>query len=337
MGIHTSYRTLQSNTIKYMLKYIEEYELVRAKKHPKYTKIREFFKANGICFQNFYKFYSRYKAEGNKALLLPLKRGPKPKYQEMPLATDNIAKKALEYRNLGFNRYIIAESLKNEIGPKGTSASTIYRILRRFGVSKLTPIAQEEKRKIVRNFAGSLAHVDCHYLPKGIVQTAPNKRYYALGVIDDFSRIVWVEIIESVKALDATFGMMDIIMIMNQRYGIKFDELLSDNGTEFCATEKTINAHPFERLLAHFSIKHRRTKPYRPQTNGKIERFWRTFDDEVINGAVFNSLDELKDAVLGYNFYYNEHRPHQGLNGKVPSSMLQGAPNTDLSFMEKEE
>lgn len=174
-------------------------------------------------------------------------------------------------------------------------------------------------------------------LPKGAVQAEPSKRYYALGVIDDFSRIVWVEIMQSVKAIDTAFGMMDIIMLMNQRYGIKFDELLSDNGSEFCGTEKTVMDHPFERLLIHFDIKHRRTKPYRPQTNGKIERFWRTFDDEVINGAVFNSLDELKDAVLGYNLYHNEHRPHQGLNGKVPLTMLQNTTTPALPFKEKEE
>ena len=75
----------------------------------------------------------------------------------------------------------------------------------------------------------------------------------------------------------------------------------------------------------HFGIKHRRTKPYRPQTNGKIERFWRTFNEEVIDGAEYNNLDELKDSVLGYNFYYNEHRPHQSLNGKTPQLMLNSA------------
>jgi transposase InsO family protein len=116
--------------------------------------------------------------------------------------------------------------------------------------------------------------------------------------------------------------MMDAILIMNQRYNIKFDEALTDNGSEFCGGVKTKDTHPFERLLTHFAIKHIRTRPYRPQTNGKIERLWRTFDDEVIEGAVFETLDELKDAVLGYNFYYNEHRPHQGIDGKKPLEML---------------
>ena len=76
-------------------------------------------------------------------------------------------------------------------------------------------------------------------------------------------------------------------------------------------------------MVVNFAIKHRRTKAYRPQTNGKIERFWRTFDNEVIDGSLFNSLDELKEAVLGYNFYYNEHRPHQAINGLTPLKKLE--------------
>ena len=77
--------------------------------------------------------------------------------------------------------------------------------------------------------------------------------------------------------------------------------------------------------MIHFDIKHRRTKPYRPQTNWKIERFWRRFDDEVIEGAEYETLDELKDSVLGYNFYYNENSPHQSLNGKTPEMMAMEA------------
>lgn len=324
MSAQTSYLTLTRNSIRYMLKFVDEYELVKTKKHPRYKYVRDFFKDNGICFQNFYKFYNRYVSSGrNPDALLPTRRGPKPKYKEIPLAGDILVKKILEYRSLGFNKYVIAECLKKDSVIKTTcSASTIYRILRNYGVSRLNKALVEEKRKIVREHAGSLAHIDCHYLPKGIIKNLPEKRFFILGVIDDYSRIAWAEVTNSTKAIDATFAMMDVIMLINQRYDIKFDEALTDNGSEFCGGNKSKNEHPFERLLQHFAIKHRRTRPYRPQTNGKIERFWRTFDDEVIEGSVFNTLDELKEAVLGYNFYYNEHRPHQGIDGKIPLSML---------------
>jgi hypothetical protein len=323
MNAKISYLTLENNTIKYMLKYVDEYELVKKKKHPKYKYLRQFFEAQDICFQNFYKFYKRYVESGrNPEALLPMRRGPEPKYQTIPIS-GSIEDKILKYRGKGYNRYVIAECFKKDPTiKKSPSASTIYRILKKYGVSKLTKQKIEEKRKIEREYAGSLVHIDCHHLPRGIVQGEPKRRYYTLGVIDDFSRIVWVEVIESLKAIDVTFAMMDAIMIMNQRYGIKFDEVMTDNGSEFCGGVKSMKEHPFERLLLHFAIKHRKTKPYRPQTNGKIERFWRTFDDEVIEGSMFNTLDDLKDAVLGYNFYYNEERPHQGLNGKIPFSML---------------
>jgi transposase InsO family protein len=314
---------MELNSIKYMLNYVEEYEQTLAKEHSEFKYVREFFKARGICFQNFYKFYNRYVASGRNAeALLPTRRGPKPKYKELPLADDCLEALILDYRKKGYNRFLIAAALKKD-HKKTCSASTVYRILRKHGASQLTKAIVEEKRKIVREEAGSLAHIDCHYLPKGVVKSHPLTRYYVLGIIDDYSRVVWVEIISSLKAIDTTFAMMDAILVLNQRYGITFQEALTDNGTEFCGTPTTLATHPFERLLNHFGIKHRRTRPYRPQTNGKIERFWRTFEEDVIEGAVFETLDELKDAVVGYNFYHNERRPHQGIGGKTPLSMLE--------------
>jgi transposase InsO family protein len=335
MNANTSYPTLRDNSIRYMLKFVAEYEQVRDKKHPVYKTARSFFSAKGLCYQNFYKLYRRYVVSGrNPEILLPTRRGPKPKYREMPLADNSLDSKVLAYRSQGHNKYVIAEALKKELGSNTprSSASTIFRILRRYGQSKLTKAMVEEKRKIVRKTAGSLAHIDCHYLPRGIIKTEPMKRYFLLGVIDDYSRIVWTEVIPSTKAIEVTYAMMDALLILNQRYDIKFEEALTDNGSEFCGGAKTLNEHPYERLLIHFAIKHRRTKPYRPQTNGKIERFWRTFDDEVIEGALFNTLDELKEVVLGYNFYYNEHRPHQGINGKIPQSMLAEGEKPNLLF-----
>lgn len=326
MGTELSYSTMQQNSIRHMLKYVEEFEQITQKSHLVYKTKRAFFKDKAICYQNFYKFYNRYViSQRNPQALLPTRSGPKPKYQEMPqLGADSLEAKVLAYRQQGHNKYIISEALKKETTKQmGCSPSTVYRILKSYGLSKLTKAMTQEKRRYVRDKAGSLAHIDCHYLPKGIVQSEPLKRYYVLGVMDDYSRLVWVEVISSTKALDATFAMLDALTLFNQRYGIQFAEALTDNGSEFCGGKTTFDEHPFERLLVHFAIKHRRTKPYRPQTNGKIERFWRTFDDEVIEGSVFNTQDALKDAVLGYNFYYNEHRPHQGIDGKLPLMMLE--------------
>jgi len=76
--------------------------------------------------------------------------------------------------------------------------------------------------------------------------------------------------------------------------------------------------HPFERLLEEMGIKHRYIRPYRPQTNGKIERFWRTLHEDLIEGTYFESLDHFKKELFDYLVYYNQLRPHQSLNGQTP-------------------
>lgn len=317
-----SYQTMQTNTIKYMLKFVNEFELVKAKKHKKFETARAFFKAKNICFQNFYKFYKRFIMSGrDETAILPLKRGPRPKYRDYPNLDNNyIVNKVLEHRKQGYNKFIIADILQKDNKIKREiSASTVYRIFVQYGVSKMKKIEQERKVKIIRDFAGSLVHVDCHFLPKGIITAYPQKKFFVLGAVDDYSRIVWVEVLESTKAIDACFAMMDVILAMHQQYGIKCNEVMTDNGSEFCGKK---DVHPYERLLSHFGIKHIKTQPYRPQTNGKIERFWRTFHEDVIEGVEFETVQQMKDAVLGYNFFYNEKRPHQGIDGKTPLKKL---------------
>ena len=77
---------------------------------------------------------------------------------------------------------------------------------------------------------------------------------------------------------------------------------------------------PSRPLLIELGIKHRYTRPYRPQTNGKVERFWRTLDDDVIDGATFDNLDHFANELFEYLIYYNNFRPHQALGGQTPKS-----------------
>ncbi len=78
-----------------------------------------------------------------------------------------------------------------------------------------------------------------------------------------------------------------------------------------------------ERLLVELGIKHRYTRPYRPQTNGKVERFWRTLNEDVLEGTTFETAEELKEELGQYLLYYNTERPHQGLGGRTPLQALQ--------------
>lgn len=101
---------------------------------------------------------------------------------------------------------------------------------------------------------------------------------------------------------------------------IKFQEVLTDNGSEFGnRNHKNKEEHPFERMLMELNIKHRYTRPYRPQTNGKVERFWKTIEEDLLAETSFDSIEEFKDELVQYMYYYNYQRPHQGINGKIPA------------------
>ena len=71
-------------------------------------------------------------------------------------------------------------------------------------------------------------------------------------------------------------------------------------------------------MLQELGIKHRYIRPYRPQTNGKVERFWRTLNEALIEGRTFRDEKEFREELQKYMFYYNEHRAHQALEGETP-------------------
>ena len=119
------------------------------------------------------------------------------------------------------------------------------------------------------------------------------------------------------------FATMRCFNWMSERYGIQYEEVLTDNGPEFgTRSSQKKDGHPFERLLIEMGIKHRYTRPYRPQTNGKIERFWRTLNEDLINETHFESDDHFEQELMEYLLYYNQERPHQGMKGKTPVEML---------------
>ena len=198
--------------------------------------------------------------------------------------------------------------------------TAVYRLMRKLGINRLNPVLKEEKRRIIKMSAGELGHIDVHYISKGTVKDTGDKKLYILGIIDDYSRLCWLEVVDSIKAINIMFASVEALMRLKDRYGISFKEMLSDNGQEFCGKNNT--EHPFEQMLRFYNIKHRYTKPFSPQTNGKIERFWKTIEEELLSGEVFETLEELKHYILGYVIYYNEHRNHQGINHKIPKDMV---------------
>ena len=302
---------------------ISEYEQVKRKEHLVYKQVQDFYKAHDTCAKSFLKYYNRFKQSGKTIDLLPAKRGPKYKSRR-PLAF--IENKVIELRNKGNNKFEIVNILKPSLSKFTPSASGVYNILKRNNLNRLTAVIKQNHRKIIKQRMGQLGHIDCHYLSKNVIK-GQNKKLYLVCVIDDYSRVAWAEVVEDITSLTVMFATLKCFNILADHYQIKFEELLSDNGPEFGPRmSKQKQNHPFERMLMELGIKHRYTRPYRPQTNGKVERFWRTLEDDLIRDTHFDSLDELKEELLQYVYYYNHERPHQGINGKKPIELLKTNP-----------
>jgi len=189
-------------------------------------------------------------------------------------------------------------------------------------VNRLKEPMKQNKRKIIKQKAGELGHLDCHYLSKDLIANDPT-RYYLVAIVDDASRIAWASITKRLKSLDVMFSSLAMLNLLKVEYGIQFDSIMTDNGPEVASHSKDKSSHPFERMLLELGIKHRYTRPYRPQTNGKVERFWRTLNDDLIEGTYFESLEHFSNELEQYMLYYNFARPHQALNGKTPKMMLE--------------
>lgn len=304
-----------------MLSCIEEYERIKNKQSHTFKTVKAFCEYHKFSHQNFMKIYHRYQQNGTISSLIPQKRGPK--YQTR--RTDvKVEQEIIRLRRLGNNRYEIRNILldKNMLAP---SASTIYNLCRKHGLNKLKQPQKQERRKIIMSKIGELVHIDCHQLSKGITIAEPQKTYYLLGVIDDYSRLAWVEVLENKKALSVMFATLKAFNMLKLNYNIEIDNVMTDNGAEFGSgpLAKNKEEHPFERLLIEMQMKHRYTKPYHPQTNGKIERFWKTLKEDFIDDALYNDLEDLKTELLGFLVYYNEHRPHSALNNLTPKSFAQ--------------
>ena len=299
---------------------ISDYELVKEKKHPKFKFVSDFYKFHKTNRQNFLKYYHRYTNGLSESNLLPMKRGPRWKLRrgDCPYVTEEV----LKHRKNGLNRYEMCDiinSFLRDRGEKPISSSTIYRIFRKNGVNRLKPKMKENRRRIIKQKSGELGHIDCHYLSKDLI-VGGNKRLYLVGVVDDCTRLAWVEVVQDIKSLTVMFSSMKMFTLLNKRYDLRFAEMMSDNGAEFCSRNNK-RFHPFERMLLELGIKHRYTRPYRPQTNGKVERFWRTLNEDLIEETTFESLEKFKSELEEYLIYYNEVRPHQALGQKTPLKM----------------
>lgn len=327
MRLEATNKNLISETlIRAWILRVDEYEAIKNKTSTKFKTVKEFCEHYEMSRQNFLKVYNRFIASGrNPEALLPQKRGAKTNPRQI---SPEVEKRIIEFRRQGYNKNLIAKLIAEEELGK-VSPSTVYNICKKHGLNRLTEKEREEKKRIISEKAGELAHGDLHELPKGIVLSEPTQKFYILGIIDGCTRTVWLVLVRNKKAITVTFAMLKALGVLNLEYGITFKALLTDNGSEFGSGRfaKNKDSHPFELLLKELDIKHRYTRPYRPQTNGKIERFWRILEDEILSGATFETAEDLEDTLRGYSLYFNEWRPHGALNGQTPNECLKMTAN----------
>lgn len=314
---------MERRHIQVMLRHINEYEQVKSKSHLEFKTATEFYKAKGVCKQNFLKYYRRY-CIANRDInsLIPHKTGRK--FKDVIKYNLEVLDKIKVIRAKGYNRYDISILLKKEMNVI-IPPTTVYRLLKKLKINRLNTIIKEEKRRIIKMNAGELGHIDVHYITKGTVKDmSNNKRLYIIGIIDSYSRICWLEVINNIKSSKVSFVTLHMLLNIYHRYGIRFKEIMSDNGSEFGSGKNAKNKdkHPFELMLDLYNIKHIYTKPFSPKTNGKIERFWKTIENELLSGEQFETIEEFKHYIKGYMIYYNEHRIHQGIKNKIPYEML---------------
>jgi transposase InsO family protein len=309
-------RTIERNYVQKWRFLIAEYEIVKAGRSETFRTVGAFYRHHGTCSQTFRKYYNRYLRSGSAQDLLPRRRGPRWRERREP---EGIDAEILALRRKGLNRYEIVAALADRIADP-PSPSTIYRRLRQHGLNRKSRAMVEEKRRIIKTRLGEMGHVDLHQLPRDMFLRPPAGPAFVVSLLDGCSRLAWAEVVKGKKAVPVMFKTLRLIKALHVSYGLQFEEILTDNGAEFCGDPEE---HPFELMLTEIGAKHRRTRPYRPQTNGKIERFWRTLNEDVIDGATFDDLDHFASELFEYLVYYNNHRPHQALGGITPKAFAQ--------------
>jgi transposase InsO family protein len=251
-------------------------------------------------------------------------------------------------------RQIVRLRWRHRLGPVqiagrlGLPASTVHAVLVRCRINRLTHIDRvtgQPLRRYEHDHPGSLIHVDVTkfgnipdggghrfvgrqqgdknkratpQLPKGNDYKPRTGIAFLHTVIDDHSRVAYVEICADEQAATAA-GVLHRAVTWFADHGITVERVLSDNGACY-------RSFAWRDTCAALGIQHKRTRPYRPQTNGKIERFHRTLSDGWAYARHYRSEAERRAALPGWIHFYNHHRPHSAIAGLPPISRLTNLP-----------
>jgi transposase InsO family protein len=276
------------------------------------------------------KWVGRYRAEGEVGL-----RDRSSAPRRIPHRTSEQRVQAIAaLRRVRFTGPEIAECL-------GMALSTVSGILTRIGMGKLGRLGLEPAERYERQRPGELIHIDVKKLGR-IHQGAGHRvtgrrrdtgrRADAAGVrrlqvgweyvhiaIDDCTRLAYAEVLPDEKATTVVAFLRRAVAFYT-RHGMSVEQLLTDNGPGY---RSVIHAIACRAL----GIRHLRTRPRRPQTNGKAERFIRTLTAGWAYGAIYRTSTERTAALDGWLWHYNHHRQHSALGHQPPIARLRQRTN----------
>ena len=261
------------------------------------------------------RLWRRYQEGGWAALT---DRPPVPRHQPRRLSRE------LEQRILAAREYAKAGPLI-VAGQLGLPASTVWKVLRRYGVSRLPRPARGPVVRYERERPGELVHVDIKKLGRFWTvgkrihgdRLARNRHagwQYLHLAIDDHSRLAYAELLPSESPPDCVAFLGRAVGWYRER-GIAVERVLSDNGNGY-------RSHAWAAACAGLGVARRYTRPRRPQTNGKAEALVKTLLREWAYRFAYPTSSHRARALPGYLRWYNQHRPHSSLDGRPPISRV---------------
>jgi len=285
--------------------------------------LRSAAEAAGVSERTAAKWMARWQAEGEAGLQ---DRSSAPRSRPTQLPADRV--KAIEaLRRLRMTASEIAEIL-------GIALSTVSRWLARIGLGKRSRLEPPEPpNRYERKRPGELIHVDVKKLGRISRRGAGHrvtgnrksqvKTTAGLGVtgwefvhvcVDDATRLAYVEVLPDEKGITAA-GFLQRAVTWFKGMGVTVERVMSDNGACY---RSRIHAEACREL----GMRHLRTRPYRPRTNGKAERFIQTLTNRWAYGAIYGSSAERTAALPGWLDHYNFSRRHGSLGHKAPVTRL---------------
>ena len=278
--------------------------------------VRRAASATGVSVRTAYKWLARFRAGGLGALQDRPQIATHIPHRTRPAQVAAI--RALRARR--FATVAIAQRL-------GVPRSTVGAVLRRLGLSTLPPLTPPVPiQRYERARAGELLHLDIKGLGRiaGVGHRIHGDRRrcrrgigweYVHVCVDDATRLAYVEVLPTLQTVDAVGFLARAVGWFAAR-GIRAERVMTDNGSAYVARD-------FHAACVRLGLRHLRTRPYTPRTNGKAERFIQTLLREWAYRRAYRSSRLRRRALAPWLRYYNERRPHMGLHSITPFTRLQ--------------